>query len=38
MNMSGTEPERVGTVIYHDTDDNPHTPLFLEREYTEPPV
>ena len=38
MDISGSNPERVGTVIYHDTDDNDQTPLFLEREYTEPPV
>ena len=34
----GGDPERVGTVIYHDNDNDPQTPLFVGREYSEPPV
>ena len=33
-----SDPERVGTVIYHDNDNDPQTPLFVGREYSEPPV
>ena len=33
-----SDPERVGTVIYHDNDNDPQTPLFVGSEYSEPPV